>query len=297
MRKNTRTYCRRKKGVNAMSIRQTVMMRPMTSGVSGYARVESEGNHTVVQVHARGLSEGEARLFWYMSDRTAKQLASGRVNPKGEISLESEAPNNAVAPERLQALMLLSGDDEPKPLLIGLCAEQSAGSLLDVRNAALALCEKLKKKPEPEPEPAPPSPPAPAVKPVVHEKLPREIFLPAIDPAPYAVAADAPEEKPERKAPSVSRLRALRWPKGFETLQPYFDKALPCALFDLPGWRFVYAAHAGGPNGLWIGVERRDGRVRRVAYAVRGNTPPAPGPYRAQKGLDGMIYQVLWQSV
>lgn len=278
-----------------MSIRQTVMLRPMASGASGYARVESEGNHTVVQLHARGLKEGEARLFWYMSDRAAKQLAQGRVNERGEISLESEAPKNAVAPERLQALILLSGDEAPKPLLIGLCVEQSAGSLLDAKNAALALCEKLKKQPEPEPEPPPP--PTPQVKPVVRESLPREIFLPAIDPAPYAVAADAPEEKPKPKAPPVSRLQALKWPKGFESLQPYFDKALPCALFDLPGWRFVYAAHAGGPNGLWIGIERRDGRVRRVAYATRGNTPPSPGPYRAQKGLDGMIYQVLWQSV
>ena len=278
-----------------MSIRQTILLKPMLAGASGYARIEHESRHTVVQLHARGLPEGRARLFWYMSDRAAKQLGEGRVNPKGEISLESEAPLDAVAPERLQALILLTGDETPKPLLIGLCVQQSAGSLLDAKNAALALCDKLKKGPEP--AAPPPPPPTPAVKPVVKEVLPREIFLPAIDPAPYAVAADAPQMRPTSKTPSVSRLKPLLWPKGFESLRPYFEKALPCALFDLPGWRFVYAAHAGGPNGLWIGMEKRDGRVRRVAYAARGTVPPAKGPYRAQKGLDGMIYQVLWQSL
>lgn len=274
-----------------MPIRQTVMLRPMFSGVSGYARVESEAHRTIVQLHARGLPEGEARLFWYMSDRAAKQLAQGKVNPRGEVSLESEAPEDAVGPERLQALILLTGDDPPKPLLIGLCAEQSAGSLLDAKNAALALCEKLKKKPEPVSQPEPP--PTPAVRPGKSEKLPREIFLPAIDPAPYAVAADAPEPRQKRKAPPVSRLRPLRWPKGFESLKPYFDKALPCTLFDMPGWRFVYAAHAGGPNGLWIGMQQLDGRVSRIAYATRGSNPPSSAPYQAKTGLDGMIYQLL----
>lgn len=277
-----------------MSIRQTVMLRPMSSGASGYARVESEKTHTFVQLHARGLPEGAARLFWYMSDRTAKQLAHGQVNTKGELSLESESPVGSS--ERLQALILLTDAEQPKPLLIGLCAEQNAGNMLDAKNAALALCEKLKKLPEPPPAPEPVA--EPVRKPVKSEKLPREIFLPAIDPAPYAVAADAPDApKSARKAPSVSRLRPLIWPKGFESIQPYFDKALPCALFDLPGWRFVYAAHAGGPNGLWIGMERRDGRVRRIAYAVRGRTPPASGRYRAKTGLDGMVYQVMVSEV
>ena len=83
----------------------------------------------------------------------------------------------------------------------------------------------------------------------------------------------------------------------FEKLKPFFEKALPCALIDLPGWRFVYAAHAGGPVGLWLGMRQVDGRVVRLAYAVRGNQPPGKGPYRPALGLDGMVYQVLWQTV
>ena len=31
----------------------------------------------------------------------------------------------------------------PRPLLIGLCTETSAGSLLDAKNASLSLCDKL----------------------------------------------------------------------------------------------------------------------------------------------------------
>lgn len=36
-------------------------------------------------------------------------------------------------------MLLLSGGAEPVPLMIGLCVQQSAGSLLDAKNAALAL--------------------------------------------------------------------------------------------------------------------------------------------------------------
>ena len=80
--------------------------------------------------------------------------------------------------------------------------------------------------------------------------------------------------------------------------RPYFEKALPTALFDMPGWRFVYAAHAGGPNGLWVGIQQLDGRVCGVAYAHRGDTPPVSGKgYRPARGTDGQMYQVLWQKV
>lgn len=267
-------------------IRRTMMLRPMQAGVSGYARLQCESGCTLVQLHARGLAPGRARLFWYLSDRAAREVASGEVNAHGELSLEAEAPADAVAPERLQALILLDGNAEPRPLLIGLCVEQSAGSLLDARNAALALCERMRKKPEPAPVPQPP----PAPKP---QAIPREIFLPAIDPAPYLAAREEEPAAPKRTAPPACRLRPARWPKGFESLAAYFDKALPCRLFDLPGWRFVYAAHAGGPDGLWIGCERIDGRIRQILYASRGAVPPGPGPYQTLLGLDGMPYQTL----
>ncbi len=281
-----------------MLTRRTIMLKPMQSGVSGYARIQSDGRRTTLQLHARGLQEHTpVRLFWYLSGQAAQPIAQTSANIHGEVSVEADAPES-VSPQRLQAVVLIRGGEKPAPLMIGLCTEQSAGSLMDAKNAALALCEKLRPSPKP------------AVRPVMAEQkpeppkasaLPREVFLPAIDPAPYAAATCTQEEMlppPKRDAPPVDRLRPLVWPRGFESLKPYFDKALPTALFDLPGWRFVYAAHAGGPNGLWIGYQQRDGRVCGVAYAHRSDTPPAGRRgYRAARGLDGQMYQVLWQKV
>ena len=114
---------------------------------------------------------------------------------------------------------------------------------------------------------------------------------------------DSPEpwpapEPPPRRQPPADRLRPLRWPRGFEALRPYFAKGVPCRLLDLPGWRFVNAAQAGGPDGLWVGICQIDGRVRRIAYAHRAETPPpGGGAYRPMRGMDGHIYQVLLQQV
>ena len=277
-------------------MRRTIMLKPMQPGASGYARLQCEGGRTLVQLHARGLEAGTVRMYWYLSGQTARELGSRPVNAHGEASLEAETPEDAAGPERLQALMLISSGEQPKPLLVGLCVQQSAGSLMDVKNAALSLCERLSR-----PAAAPPEPPVllpiPVDSPKEQKKLPREIFLPAIDPTPYTAAIQ--EEKPLLLSkPNVlpaGRLRPLVWPRGFEKLRPYFEQALPCALFHLPGWRFVYAAHAGGPGGLWLGMYRQDGRVRRIAYAHRGD---ALGPNaKPMRGLDGMTYQVLWQNV
>lgn len=278
------------------AIRRTILLKPMQTGVSGYARVQAEGSRALVQLHAHGLSVSEVQLFWYLSGQTARELGSARVNARGEASFEAEAPPDALAPGRLQALILLSCGASPAPQLIGLCAQQSAGSLMDAKNAALALCDRLRKRTVVPTQPPPA--PAPASKSRQSEPaLPREIFLPAIDPQPYSAAHESPAPPPRRTAPPADRLRPLQWPRGFEKLRPYFEKALPCVLFDLPGWRFVYAAHAGGPGGLWLGMRQIDGRVVRLAYAVRGKQPPAEGPYRPALGLDGMVYQVLWQTV
>ena len=114
-----------------------------------------------------------------------------------------------------------------------------------------------------------------------------------------AEEADVPPEfSPVPQTPPADRLRPLVWPRGFEALRTYFVKGLPCRLFDLPGWRFVNAAQAGGPDGLWVGMQQVDGRVCRVAYAHRSETPPPGGrPYRPARGTDGHTYQVLWQRV
>ena len=299
-----------------------ILLKPMRPGVSGYARLQGEGGATLAQLNARGLDVQSVQAFWYGAGSEARLMGSTRVNPHGEASLTAELPRDALAPERLQALLLLSGGSEPVPLMIGLCVQQSAGSLLDAKNAALALCERLGRKaapvpksPPPAPETPPPPPPPPPRRQERGERLPREIFLPAIDPLPYVEAArracaepPAPEppdpepwpatEPPPRRQPPADRLRPLRWPRGFEALRPYFAKGVPCRLLDLPGWRFVNAAQAGGPDGLWVGICQIDGRVRRIAYAHRSETPPpGGGAYRPLRGMDGHIYQVLLQQV
>ena len=360
-----------------------IMLKPMQNGLSGYARVQSGGGETLLQINARGVREDSIRAFWYCGDGEVRELGRARVNPRGEASLTAEVPGQRVAPERLQALLIVGGGDEPVPLMLGLCVQQSAGSLLDAKNALLGLCEKLsraareRRKAEqreaarqargetdeskaetqasvpppqmdaPVPEgsqagreasapvrepaaalsdgrdKAQPEPPARLAEPSSYP--PREIFLPAIDPLPYVVAKEAEEpdmpgeEEPgqqpppgercpevhapvRRNGPAVDRLRPLCWPQAFAQLKPYFDSCLPCAVFSLPGWRFVRLAgrqdSSAQDGSLWIGYSQIDGKVCRVAYALRGDRPPDDGkPYRARRGRDGRLYQVLWQKV
>ena len=281
-----------------MLSRRTILLKPMQRALSGYARLQSDGVRTLMQLHARGLEPGaETRLYWYLSGQHAQEIAQAQVNAHGEVSAEHQ---EELPPDRLLAAILISGGEQPAPLLVGLCAPPDAVNLMDAKNAALALCERLMAARRPAVRPAANAEPAPEPS---EPELPREVFLPALDPAPYAQASSAVQEEPvlpppARSAPPADRLRPLQWPYGFESLKPYFEKALPAALFDLPGWRFVYAAHAGGPNGLWIGIQRMDGRVCGVAYAHRGDHPPAEGKgYRAMRGLDGQMYQVLLQKI
>lgn len=282
-----------------MLSRRTILLKSMQPALSGYARLQTDGSAALVQVHVRGLEPGQSvRLYWYLSGQSAQEMAETIANAHGEASFEAEETESAA---RLNALILISADETPRPLLIGLCAQQA--SLMDVKNAALALCERLVSQRRPAVRPVA-APALPEPKPT-HSDLPREVFLPAIDPAPYAQAVPAAKKEPEtflppprRSAPPVDRLRPLKWPHGFESLKPYFENALPTAPFDLPGWRFVYAAHAGGPNGLWIGIRQQDGRVRGVAYAHRGDKPPAAQRgYRAITGTDGLRYQILLQQL
>lgn len=270
----------------AMLTRRTIMLRPMQTGVSGYARLQAENGRSLVQVHARGIAQGGVRLFGCLKGQSALEMAAGDANVNGEVSLEAEFAQE----QRLEGLVLITAGDEPRPLATGLCVPQSAGGLLEVKNAALALCDRLRKKPLPRPKPTP------AVQPVVKQQpLPREIFLPAIDPAPYLQAAAQREPLPAERKPSgvpVDDLPVLRWPRGFESLQKYFDHALPVALLPMPGWRFVQAA-----ADWWVGVRMQDGAVRGVAYAFLGERAPDGAPYRPARGLDGRVYQVLRQEV
>lgn len=118
------------------------MLRAMQTGASGFARLECEGGRTRVQINARGLKAARAQAFWYTGGEAAR-LGDAPVNPHGEMCLSADAPASTLAPCRLQALIVLSEGARPAPLLIGLCVPQSAGSLLDAKNAALTLCDKL----------------------------------------------------------------------------------------------------------------------------------------------------------
>lgn len=282
-----------------MLSRRTILLKPMQPALSGYARMQSDSSHTLVQVHARGLEKGQnVRLYWYLNDQHAQEMAQTTANAHGEASFEADETESAA---RLHALILISADEAPKPLLIGLCSQQA--SLMDVKNAALALCERLISLRRPAVQPVAASLPPESPRPKVD--LPREVFLPALDPAPYAQAVSAVPKAEhvsclplQRNAPPVDRLKPLQWPRGFESLKPYFENSLPTAPFDLPGWRFVYAAHAGGPNGLWIGIRSQDGCVRGVAYAHRASKPPAGQPgFQPITGLDGLNYQILLQTL
>lgn len=329
-----------------------LLLRPMRTGVSGFARMQWERGQAWVQLNVRGAPGEGIRAFWYSSGGEARELGTCAANARGEASLEGSVPGDRYAPERLQALIVVENNVAPRPLLIGLCTETSAGSLLDAKNASLSLCDKLaraavkRRQPvEPKPTDAPvqrketlesrtptaaqapvfapdaSSKPVSAPTPAREKSLPREIFLPALDPAPYVQAMERPmkaapsprqdsvaptsavpppqpeptnEKKPSRAGVPVGRLPNLEWPKAFRSLREYFVKCPPDAPFDWPGWRFVRVSRQG--DGLWIGRQIKDSRVWRVAYAMRGAPPrDDPRPYQPVRGRNGELYRVLVQ--
>lgn len=326
-----------------------LLLRPMRTGVSGFARMQWERGQAWVQLNVRGAPGEGVRAFWYSSGGEARELGICAANARGEASLEGPAPGGLYAPERLQALIVVENNVAPRPLLIGLCTETSAGSLLDAKNASLSLCDKLARAAAPKRESIEPKPLAPSAKreapkegqekaapnrPLSTQQrpasvlaagrekaLPREIFLPALDPAPYVQAMERPvkaapfsrqdslapvsavpppqpkpnnEKKPSRAGVPVGRLPNLEWPKAFRSLREYFVKCPPDAPFDWPGWRFVRVSRQG--DGLWIGRQIKDSRVCRVAYAMRGAPPRDDSrPYQPVRGRNGELYRVLVQ--
>ena len=122
---------------------QMMMLRPMQAGLSGYARLQGETGRQLVQINLRGMQDGEMRVFWYAGEGLVREVGRCPTNLRGEATLSAEIPMDAAAPRRLMALLITDGGDRPRPLAIGLCTAQSAGSLMDAKNALLALCDKL----------------------------------------------------------------------------------------------------------------------------------------------------------
>lgn len=122
---------------------QMLMLRPMRAGIGGYARLQGEAGRQLVQIHLRGLEGGSMRVFWYAGEGLVRELGSSPANPRGEAGLYTELADEGASPRRLAALLITDGKEKPLPLAIGLCTAQSAGSLLDAKNALLALCERL----------------------------------------------------------------------------------------------------------------------------------------------------------
>ncbi len=367
---------------------QMMMLRPMQAGISGYARLQGEARRQLVQIHLRGLKGGSIRAFWYAGDGLVRELGQTPANPKGEAGLYTELDTDAVAPRRLAALLITDGGSRPRPLAIGLCTAQSAGSIMDAKNALLALCDRLGREAEkqlsadpsgkeaaPTPKktdrpknggsarqqpvkeeepvrcaavqetgrPSPESPTIPETNGASSEpppqkaricpcrtgKMPREVFLPAIDvhrerrrsrreqdagPAPVKpaipreIAAPPPVCRPaagtcgtvspeprsrrESVTPAADRLPTLFWPVPFAGLAEHFDRLPPIGLLPWPGWRFVEVGTGG--ESLWIGIQRLGDRVERVAYALPASAPVPPGrPFRRMTAADGSPLQVL----
>ena len=183
-----------------------IMLKPMQTGASGFARLQAERGRGLAQIHARGLRCKAVRAFWYAGDGWVKELGTAAVNPKGEAAMQTELPWARFAPERLQALLLVEDCAAPRPLLIGLCASQSAGSLLDAKNASLSLCERVRRENAPEPmreaapEPAPEGTAEPASE-AAQEGTQKD----TAEPAPEDMAVPAPEAAQEGTAVAESR--------------------------------------------------------------------------------------------
>ncbi len=295
-----------------MQSHQMIMLKPMCLGISGFARLQCQSHCAMLQIHIRGACCDLIQAFWYGGGGEYRHLGNMTVNARKEASITVDLPSLFYAPERLQALLLLDDEAKPAPLLVGLCTEQSAGSLLDAKNAALALCEKqIKALPSTQRATTPSQIVTEEKAPIpkTEDLPPKEIFLPAIDPLPYIVAsdktapdlqlADLPTDPPKRLQRSADALPCdilpkRIWPKGYEQLAPYFLQYPPCAPFDLPHWRFVAL-----PNqGVMVGYAHTKGKIHHIGYVYEGQQPPNDNrPYRSHRGRKGQSYHVLWQQI
>lgn len=185
---------------------QMMMLRPLQAGLSGYARLQGEPGRQLVQINLRGLTDGEMRVFWYAGEGLVREVGRCGANARGEAALSAEVPADAAAPRRLMALLITDGGDRPKPLAIGLCTAQSAGSLMDAKNALLALCDKLGRV---ETAPEPHKPGVKAAVPDRAKPLPKDASTgkaPSVPTKPdAAIARPRPEAVPHVQPSQLQR--------------------------------------------------------------------------------------------
>ena len=181
---------------------QMMMLRPLQAGLSGYARLQGEARRQLVQVHLRGMLQKEMRVFWYAGEGLVREVGRASANPRGEASLNADLPMDATAPRRLMALLITDGETRPRPLAIGLCTSQSAGSLLDAKNALLALCERLAREQE-----EPPTPPPASADKAPSKKTSSKRTIPDGE---AKKAPDRTKENPEKNQNPARRSHKLR---------------------------------------------------------------------------------------
>ena len=75
-----------------------LLLRPMRTGVSGFARMQWERGQAWVQLNVRGAPGEGVRAFWYSSGGEARELGTCAANARGEASLEGPAPGGLYAP-------------------------------------------------------------------------------------------------------------------------------------------------------------------------------------------------------
>lgn len=183
---------------------KVLMLRPMKSGAGGFARLHRRGRYASLQIRAKGIGQEGFQAFWHQ-DGGDVPLGCAICDARGEAVLNADLPEECtLLPGRLQALLLVENSQQPGPLMIGLWAEGSAGSMMDARSACLALCERLQPRPARQ-EPAPVDDPSPAVpEPSVPEVPPCDAPpLPMEDIRRLLAQVDVPRPLPPRREPVV----------------------------------------------------------------------------------------------
>lgn len=90
----------------------------------------------------------------------------------------------------------------------------------------------------------------------------------------------------------LDALRPVLWPESAQPLQALFAAHRPRSPFGERDWRYVRVPMACGGSDpyFWVGVQVKDDRVRRVAYAIAGSAsqPPPHGVtgYHWRQGVD-----------